>query len=75
MKRLLLFLLLLLLLLLTVIDLSLGSSSPHTSTEKTYKEQIYINETMQKKHSIINTNTVNTSTLITKIRTIQDTPK
>ena len=37
----------LLLLLLTSIELSRGGSSPYTSTNKTNKNKIYINETIQ----------------------------
>jgi flagellar basal body-associated protein FliL len=38
----------------TAIELSLGGSSPYTSTDKTNKNKIYINETIQK-HSTTNT--------------------
>jgi hypothetical protein len=54
-------LLLLLLLLLTAIEFSLGGSSPYTGTVKTYKNKIYINETIQ--------TTAITSTHITKTPT------
>ena len=49
-------LLLLLSSLLTETELSLGGSSPYTSTDKTNKNKIYINETIQK-HSTYNTKT------------------
>jgi flagellar basal body-associated protein FliL len=58
----LLLLLLLLLLLFTAIEFSLGGSGPYSSTDKTKKNKIYINETIQ--------NTVNTSTHITKTPTL-----
>ena len=41
----------------TAIELSPGGSSPYTSTDKTNKNKIYINETIQ--------NTVNTGTAVT----------
>jgi len=46
--------LLLLLLLFITIDFSLGGISPYTSIDKTNKNKIYINETIQK-HSTNNT--------------------
>ena len=55
--------------LLTVNELSLGGSSPYTSTDKTNKNiYIYINETV---HTI--QNTVNTSTHVTKTPTLYKT--
>jgi hypothetical protein len=55
-----LLLLLLLLLLLTGIELSLGGSSPYTSTDK--KIKIHINVTIHKNTAQTTQNTVNTST-------------
>ena len=40
--------------LLTEIEFSTGGSNPYTSTDKTHKNKIYINETIQK-HSTSNT--------------------
>jgi len=54
-------LLLLLLLLFITIDFSPGGSSPYISIDKTIKNKVYINETIQ--------NTVNTSAHSTKTRT------
>ena len=60
--------LLLLLLLLTAIEFSPSDNSPYTSTHKTNKNKVYINETIQK-HSKNNKNTIDTSTRITKTPT------
>ena len=50
------------------IEFSLGGSSPYTSTDKTNKNKIHINETIQK-NSTNDTQHSNSSTHITKTPT------
>jgi hypothetical protein len=53
---------------LTLVQLSLGGSSPYTSTYKRNKNKIYINETIQK-HSATIHKAVHTSIHITSTHT------